>query len=105
MSEMEMLKELHQIVAIVAGQDLAAERATGTIVQAKDQVAKSWSPWSRRGSPATSPRRRLGLDRRALHLQFWGIQNGIRGDGGRVRRPESARKPAESWAAPIDVST
>ena len=38
MSEMEMLKELRRIVAIVAGQDLAAERATGTIAQAKDQV-------------------------------------------------------------------
>jgi hypothetical protein len=38
MSEMEMLKELRRIIAIVAGQDLAAERVTGTIAQAKDQV-------------------------------------------------------------------
>ena len=35
---MEMLKELRRIIAIVAGQDLAAERVTGTIAQAKDQV-------------------------------------------------------------------
>ena len=38
MSEMGILREFGQIVAIVAGQDLVAERATGTIVQAKDQV-------------------------------------------------------------------
>lgn len=38
MSEMEMLKELRRIIAIVAGQDLAAERVTGTIAHAKDQV-------------------------------------------------------------------
>ena len=31
MSEMEMLRELRRIIAIVAGQDLAAERVTGTI--------------------------------------------------------------------------
>ena len=33
-----MLKELRRIIAIVAGQDLAAERVTGTITRAKDQV-------------------------------------------------------------------
>ena len=38
MGEMEMLKEIRRIIAIVAGQDLAAERVTGTIAQAKDQV-------------------------------------------------------------------
>ena len=38
MSEMEMLKELRRVIAIVAEQDLAAERATGTIAHAKDQV-------------------------------------------------------------------
>ena len=38
MSEMEMLKELRRIIAIVAEQDLAAERTTGTIAHAKDQV-------------------------------------------------------------------
>ena len=38
MSEMEMLKELRRIVSSVAGQGLAAERATGTIAQAKDQI-------------------------------------------------------------------
>ncbi len=38
MSEMEMLRELRRIIAIVAGQDLAAERVTGTITRAKDQV-------------------------------------------------------------------
>ena len=38
MSEMEMLRELRRIIAIVAGQDLAAGRVTGTIAQAKDQV-------------------------------------------------------------------
>ena len=38
MSEMDMLKQLRRIIAIVAGQDLAAERVTGTIAQAKDQV-------------------------------------------------------------------
>ena len=38
MSEMEMLKELRRIVAIVAGQQLAAGRVTGTIAHAKDQV-------------------------------------------------------------------
>ncbi len=38
MTEMEMLKELRRIIAIVAGQDLAAERVTGTITRAKDQV-------------------------------------------------------------------
>ena len=38
MSEMEMLKELRRIIAIVAGQDLAAERITGTVAHAKDQV-------------------------------------------------------------------
>ena len=38
MSEMEMLRELRRIIAIVAGQDLAAERVTGTIAHAKDQV-------------------------------------------------------------------
>ena len=35
---MEMLKELRCIIAIVAGQDLAVERAAGTITHAKDQV-------------------------------------------------------------------
>ena len=35
---MEMLKELRRVVAIVAGQDLAVERATGTIAQVRDQV-------------------------------------------------------------------
>ena len=38
MSEMEMLRELRRIIAIVAEQDLAAERVTGTIAHAKDQV-------------------------------------------------------------------
>ena len=38
MSEMEMLKELRRIIAIVAGQDLVAERVTGTVAQAKEQV-------------------------------------------------------------------
>ena len=38
MSEMEMLRELRRIIAIVAGQDLAAERVTGIIAHAKDQV-------------------------------------------------------------------
>ena len=38
MTEMEMLKKLRRIIAIVAGQDLAAERVTGIIAQAKDQV-------------------------------------------------------------------
>ena len=38
MTEMEMLKELRRIIAIVAGQDLAAERVTGTIAHAKDRV-------------------------------------------------------------------
>ena len=38
MSEMEMLKELRRIIAIVAGQDLAAERITGIVAHAKDQV-------------------------------------------------------------------
>ena len=38
MSEMEMFKELRRIIAIVAEQDLAAERATGIVAQAKDQV-------------------------------------------------------------------
>ena len=38
MREMEMLKELRSIIAIVAGQDLAAERVTGTVAHAKDQV-------------------------------------------------------------------
>ena len=38
MSEMEMLRELRRIIAIVAGQDLAAKRVTGTIAHAKDQV-------------------------------------------------------------------
>ena len=40
MSEMEMLRELWCIIAIVAGQDLAAERVTGTIAHAKDQVCE-----------------------------------------------------------------
>ena len=35
---MEMLRELRRIVAIVAGQDLAVERVTGTVAHAKDQV-------------------------------------------------------------------
>ena len=35
---MEMLKELRRIIAIVAEQELAAGRVTGTIAQAKDQV-------------------------------------------------------------------
>ena len=38
MSGMEMLRELRRIIAIVAGQDLAAKRVTGTIAQAKDHV-------------------------------------------------------------------
>ena len=38
MSEMEMLKGLRRTIAIVAGEDLAAERVTGTIAQATDQV-------------------------------------------------------------------
>ena len=38
MTEMEMLRELRRIIAIVAGQDLAAGRVTGTIAHAKDQV-------------------------------------------------------------------
>ena len=38
MSETEVFQELRRIVAIVAGQYLAAERATGTIAQAKKQV-------------------------------------------------------------------
>ena len=38
MSGMEMLRELRRIIAIVAGRDLAAERVTGTIAQAKDHV-------------------------------------------------------------------
>ena len=33
-----MLKELRRIIAIVAGQDLAAEHVTGAIARAKDQV-------------------------------------------------------------------
>ena len=38
MGEMEMLRELRRIIAIVAGRDLAAERVTGTIAQAKGRV-------------------------------------------------------------------
>ena len=38
MSEMDMLRELRRIISIVAGRDLAAERVTGTIAQAKEQV-------------------------------------------------------------------
>ena len=38
MSETEMLKDLRRIIAIIAEQDLAAERVTGTIAHAKDQV-------------------------------------------------------------------
>ena len=38
MSEMEMPREIRRIIAIVAGQDLATERVTGTITRAKDQV-------------------------------------------------------------------
>ena len=38
MSETEVFGEFRRIIAIVAGQELAAERITGTIAQAKNQV-------------------------------------------------------------------
>ena len=46
MSEMEMLKELRRIIAIVAGQDLTAERVTGTIAHRWTSIARPTRTWA-----------------------------------------------------------